>query len=210
MRKIAIIGSGDLANQITHYAETDLSYEVVGFFDDFINKGDIVNGKVILGGSDLIVKNFKLNVFDSLVIGIGYRHLDFRASIFEKFYGNIPFENLIHSSCSVDTTANIGAGVVLFPNSIIDMNVTIGNNVLLNIDCAIAHDTKIGNHSFLSPSVKIAGFCNVGEKCNLGINTTIIDNIFVTNNVQTGGGTVVISAVDKSGLYVGNPQRHLR
>ena len=35
--KIAIIGSGDLAVQITHYIESYLNDEVVGFFDDFVS-----------------------------------------------------------------------------------------------------------------------------------------------------------------------------
>jgi sugar O-acyltransferase (sialic acid O-acetyltransferase NeuD family) len=208
--KIAIVGSGDLARQITHYSETDLKYKVVGFFDDFLEMGSLINGKVILGDIDAVIENYKQNVFDRLVVGIGYKHLDVRARVFDRFKASIPFENIIHPTCNIDNSATIGTGTVLFPGSIIDMNVSIGDNVLLNIDCSIAHDTSIGNHTFLSPSVKIAGFCSIGNKCNLGINTTIIDNIDIVDKVQTGGGTVIIKNITKEGLYVGNPQRYIK
>ena len=35
MKKLAIIGSGDLANQIAKHAMNDNHYQPVGFFDDF-------------------------------------------------------------------------------------------------------------------------------------------------------------------------------
>jgi UDP-3-O-[3-hydroxymyristoyl] glucosamine N-acyltransferase len=80
----------------------------------------------------------------------------------------------------------------------------------MNLGCCIAHDALIGAHTFLSPRVAIAGFVKVEEGCNLGINSTIIDNIAIAANTQIGGGSVVIKAIEKSGLYVGNPVRYVR
>ena len=208
--KIAILGSGDLARQISHYAETDLNYSVVGYFDDFLERDTKINGKTILGSIESVLDFFSSNLFDALVVGVGYNHLNFRADVFNRFQGIIPFKNIIHPSCLIDSRSIIGEGVVIFPGSILDMNSIIGDNVLLNIDCAIAHDTKIGNHCFLSPSVKIAGFCDIGEKCVLGINTVIIDSKTITHEVHTGGGTIIIKDINRKGLYVGNPQRFIR
>lgn len=208
--KIAIIGSGDLAQQIAYYAETDQNIEIVGYFDDYLKKGKIINGRLILGGIFDIHKMYTDNVFEKLIIGIGYKHFDFREEVFDTFKEDIPFANLIHSTSYIDPSVELGEGVVVFPGNIIDKSVTIKNNVLINISCTIAHDSSIGSHSFLSPSVKIAGFVKIGKKCNIGINTTIIDNVTICDAVQTGGGTVVIKSIEKSGLYVGNPQRFIR
>ena len=38
----------------------------------------------------------------------------------------------------------------------------------------------------------------------------IIDNITITDEVQTGGGTIIINDILKKGLYVGNPSRFIR
>lgn len=210
MKKIAIIGSSDLALQLTRFAEVDCGYNVVGYFDDFHDKGTYISGKPILGNIDSINKNYENRVFDTLVIGVGYKEQKFRATVFSKFKGKIPFENLIHDSCIIDKSVILGEGVVLFAGTLLDMNVEINDNVLVNVGCVIAHDTSIGEHTFISPGVKVAGFVEIGKSCNIGINTTIIDNIKVVNSVKTGGGTVVVRNIEKPGLYVGNPQRFIR
>lgn len=208
--KIAIIGSGVLAQHIAHYAEIDLSHNVVGYFNDYIEKNTLVNNTPVLGKVSDILMAFQNNEFEALVVGIGYKHFEFRESVFRKFKGIIPFANIIHPTCYLDSTVKLGEGVVLFPKSILDVHVTVGDNVLVNLGCVIAHDTSIGNHSFLSPGVTLAGFIKIGEKCNIGINTTVIDNITIGNEIQTGGGTLVIKNIEKKGLYVGNPQRFIK
>ena len=205
--KIAIIGSGDLAVQITHYIESYLNDEVVGYFDDFVPPGTIKNKKNILGSTNLINDLYSNHEFDSLVIAIGYNNLKFRSSIFNKFKGLIPFYNIIHPNSQIDCSSSLGEGVIVLSGTIIGLNTQIGDNVILYPGCIVSHDTTIGNHCFLSPAVKIAGFCDIGDSCNLGINTTIIDNISIISGVVTGGGTVVISNILEEGTYVGVPHK---
>lgn len=210
MKRIAIIGSGHLGQQILHHIHTDTEDKVIGFFDDFQKEGNIIKNLPVLGGMNNIMISFEKNLFDELVIAIGYTHLTFKKQIFEQFKNKIPFYTFIHSTTIVDPSAKIGAGTIVYPNCMIDQHVEIGENILINISCSIAHDSVIGNNSFLSPSVSIAGFVTISELCILGINSTIIDNISISENVQLGGGTVVIKNLDTSGLYVGNPARFIR
>lgn len=210
MKRLAIIGAGDLGQQIAHHVITDNQYEVVGFIDDYRDAGTTVGDIQVLGKIDDVVDLFRTGKFDCVLIAIGYKHMYFRATLFEKFRKVVPFATFVHSACIVDKTALIKEGTVLFPGCIIDQHVTIGENVLLNIGNCIAHDTQIGAHSFLSPCVTIAGFVKIGM-CNIiGINTTIIDNIKTEASVQIGGGGVVIKSIDTPGLYVGNPVRFIR
>ncbi|MGB2274123.1 MAG: hypothetical protein ACPH2K_07075, partial [Flavicella sp.] len=116
--KLAIIGCGDLGKQIAHYAKSDMQLEVVGYFDDYQEKGVLVDGDPVLGGREAVLEAFADNIFDALAIGIGYRHFDFRAAVFEQFQGKVPFATLIHPSCTVDSKAELGEGVVLFPGAI--------------------------------------------------------------------------------------------
>ncbi|WP_374463646.1 acetyltransferase [Chryseobacterium sp.] len=210
MKRIAIIGSGHLGQQILHHIHTDTEDKVIGFFDDFQEKGNTIKNLPVLGGMNNIMTSFEQNLFDELIIAIGYKHLTFKKQIFKQFKNTIPFYTFIHSTTIVDSSAKIGAGTIVYPNCMIDQHVEIGENILINISCSIAHDSVIGNHSFLSPSVSIAGFVTISELCILGINSTIIDNISISENVQLGGGTVVIKNLDTSGLYVGNPARFIR
>lgn len=209
MKTLAIIGSGDLGQQIAYYALSDNHYDKVVFFDDFTAETE-VNGCQILGKTDVIEYEFSNNSFDELLIGIGYKHLAIRKSLYERFEENIPFGKIIHSSSWLDKSTIVKKGCIIYPGCSIDANVTIENNSVLNIGCVIAHDTTIGKHCFLSPRVALAGFIKVEEMCILGINATVIDNIIIVAKTQIGGGTVVIKNIDIPGLYVGNPQKFIR
>lgn len=210
MNKIlAIIGAGHLGQQIAYHAINDNHFNAIVFFDDF-NHYKLINNCQILGGVDNILDAYDKGLFTDLIIGIGYKHMQERSNLFNRFKDKIPFVNIIHSSCIVDPSVKLGKGIVMYPGSIIDANVVIGDNVLINIGCVIAHDTNINSNCFLSPSVNLAGFVNVGEKSILGINCTVIDNINIHSNTQIGGGSVVIKNINKNGLYVGNPVRFVR
>lgn len=209
MKTLAIIGSGHLGQQIAHYAITDHHYDAVVFFDDF-SKETSVNGFQILGNSDDIALAFKQKTFDELLIGIGYKHLDIRKQLFERFAPTIPFGKIIHSSSWVDATAVVSEGCVIYPSCCIDAHAVIDQNTILNVACTVAHDSKVGKHCFLSPRVALAGFITIEEQCIIGINATIIDNVTLIAKTQIGGGTVVIETLQKNGLYVGNPQRFIR
>lgn len=210
MKKLAIIGSGDLGQQIAYYAAENEQFEVVCFFDDFKTKGDLINQIPVLGEIDAVFSIFEQGVFDELLIGIGYKHMALRSELFSQFENRIPFARLIHPSCFVDRSSDIEQGVVIYPGCIIDHHVRIKQNVLLNVGCCIAHDSEIGMNSFLSPRVAIAGFVTIEHSCILGINSTIIDNVRIAKQTQVGGGAVVIKSLEISGLYVGNPVRFIR
>lgn len=210
MKRLAIIGSGDLGRLIADYSQNDNHYNVVGFYDDFKKKGEIVDSLPILGSGEDIFSDYNNNVFDCILIAIAYKHFEKRKEYYDCLCEKIPFGKMIHSSCYVNPSCKIGNGVVLLPGCVLDRNVTLGNNVLLYIGCSIIGGCKIGNHTFLSGGVAMAGFSAIGESCFIGVNSTIIDNIVVGDKIRVGGGAVVIKSIDKPGWYVGNPARFLR
>jgi sugar O-acyltransferase (sialic acid O-acetyltransferase NeuD family) len=210
MKRLAIIGSGDLAKQIAHHAVNDEHYQVVGCFDDFLRKGEESNGLPILGNIDSIQDSYDKDLFDELIIGIGYKHMALRNDLFIRFENEIPFGTIIHSSCFIDKSVKVGKGTIIYPGCIIDMNTEIGNNCLIYNGCNIAHDSKVSNNTIFSPGVNIAGFCSIGAHVNLGIGTVISDNISITQKVRTGAGTVVVNSIVESGTYVGVPAKKIK
>ncbi|MDY3319033.1 acetyltransferase [Riemerella anatipestifer] len=211
MKRIAIIGSKDLGQQIKHLISTDSEkYEVVGFYDDFAEKGSLAGGIPILGAVSDIEKDFGAGTFDELLIAIGYNHFAVRKSLYEKFSGKIPFAIFIHSSCIVDSSARIEEGAVLYPGCIIDQKAVIKENALINLGCVISHESEIGKHSYLSPRVAIAGKVQIEECCFLGINATAIDGITIVENTIIGAAASVIKNINESGVYVGSPGRKIK
>lgn len=210
MKRLAIIGSGDLAQQIAHHAVNDGHYQLVGYFDDFKIKGQESNGLPVLGKLDSINNCFDQGMFDELIIGIGYNHMNFRQELFLQFEKSIPFATIIHSSCFIDKSARIGKGTIIYPGCNIDMHTRIGDNCLIYNGTIIAHDSHISSNTILSPGVQIAGFCHINQHVVLGIGTVVSDNIQICEHVKTGAGTVIVNHLSESGLYVGVPSKKIK
>ena len=207
MKRVAIIGSGNLGQQIVHLAISDHQFIPVGFFDDFEGKGEEKFDLPILGGTDEIVDLFNLGKFDVIICAIGYNNKDFRMKIVHQLVGKIPFATLIHSTCIIDPTAKIGQGSVLYPGCVVDMDAVISENVLMYSACLLSHNSFVGSNSILSPGVKIAGFSKIGESVHLGIGTIVSDSITIVDKTITGAGTVVVKSITEAGTYVGIPSK---
>ncbi|MFC6998584.1 acetyltransferase [Rufibacter roseus] len=205
MIKVALIGSGTLAQHIAHYLKQSATFKPVGFFDDYQETGSCTAYGPILGPISMVAENFALGTFDQLLIGIGYNHLQFRDELFDRFSHKVPFATFIHETCYVDRTASVGPGTVLLPGCILDMHTTVAGNCFFNVACKVAHDSKIGASCFFGPGVNIAGFVQVGSRAFLGIGTTLINNITITSGIVTGGNSTITKSLDTPGLYVGTP-----
>jgi len=205
MKKVAIVGAGDLGQLIGHHLPACGEYTAAGFFDDYAVPGTRVKNIPVLGPLSMVADSFSSGQFDEIMIGIGYNHMKFRKAIFESLHGKIPFATLIHSSSYVDHSATLGSGCFILPGCTVDAHAKLGNNVLLNTGGVVAHDTSIGSHSFLAPSVAVAGKTQIGECCILGINCTIIDNLTLGNFIRIAAGAVVVKNLELSGMYAGVP-----
>ncbi|MGM9809355.1 MAG: NeuD/PglB/VioB family sugar acetyltransferase [Paludibacteraceae bacterium] len=205
--RIAIIGAGELGQQIAHLGLKN-NYHVVGFFDDVCTSNKVM-GLPVYGTLNEI--DAFAHTFDKLMIGIGYKHFDARKQLYLSLSTKYSFATIIDKSAHVDTTASIGEGCIIYPNVTIDKEVVIGCNVLLNLSCNICHNTYIGAHTYISPAVNIAGFVQIGE-CNfIGIGSTIIDNITISSNVVIGANSLVIKNLNANvgGVFAGVPIRKL-
>lgn len=206
MTKLAIVGAGDLGLQLAHYAR-QTGFSISGFFDDTAIAQSAVGGSLVLGPLSEIESAFHSGVFEQILIGIGYKHLHFRQSLYTRLSATIPFATLIHPSSTIDPTCSIGSGAVIYPGCVLDMNTVIEDNVLLNLDCVVAHDSRVGAGSFLSPSVKVAGFVTIAPMTLLGIGTIVIDNLKIGSDVRTAAGAVVVNDITTPGLYMGIPAK---
>jgi sugar O-acyltransferase (sialic acid O-acetyltransferase NeuD family) len=210
MKRLAIIGSGDLGKQIVQLALENTDYIISGFFDDFESTGNLVHGYPILGTIESIQQQFQNGTFDELLIGIGYKHMEIRQQLFERFRQHIPFGKIVHSSCIIHNSVSIGSGSIVYSGTHVDMGAIIAENCLIYNSCIISHDTQIASHTILSPGVKIAGFSKIESRVNLGIGTIISDNVTVAKGTRTGAGAVIVKDIVESGLYVGIPAKKIK
>lgn len=204
---IIIVGAGDLGQLIAYHIEHDAKQTVVGFLDDTIENGQLIDGQLVLGSIKDAQGLFQNQVFDSAVIAIGYNHFDFRASVFENLQKICPMFSFIHTSSYVDPSVQVGEGVVIFPGCVFDKGCVIGDNVLFNAGVIMAHDSKVDKHSFFGPGANVAGFSVIGAKCFIGINATILNNLHICNETFLGAGSLVNKSITNKGKYIGVPAK---
>lgn len=203
-KKLAIIGSGDFAQQIINIIEDTVEpFEVVGYFDDFTTKGQLVNGYPILGNIKDLFQLYDKNVYDCIFIAIGYKHFSFKESVFNMVKGKIPLANIISKSAFVHPTAHIGEGVLLKEFAIVNQNAVIEDDVCITLRSIVNHDCYIDKHTFFSTSVTTAGNVRVGKRCFIGVGSVISDGIQITDDVWLSPGSVVGKDLRESGQYIG-------
>jgi len=207
MKRLAVIGAGDLGRLIAHYAALSGQFTLAGFFDDFLAPGERVESTIVCGPIQHIERIYAERQFDEIIIGVGYKHFGVRKQLYERLSKKVPFAKVIHPSSYVDQTCRVGSGTVILPGCVLDRNVVVADNVFLNVGCAAAHDTTIGAHSFLGPRVSIAGASNVKECCFLGVGATITNHVSLCTGAIIGAGAVVVKDVTQPGKYVGCPAK---
>jgi sugar O-acyltransferase (sialic acid O-acetyltransferase NeuD family) len=211
MKRLAIVGAGELGKQILNLVLNDTKYDVYGYFDDFVEVGTTVSLHYkVVGKIKDIFSWHQYHSFDCLILAIGYNHMELRKDIFNKFSSRIPFATFIHSSCIVDPTAKFGTGTILYPGCIIDKNVEIKDNVLVNLGVVVSHDSIICSHCFIAPGVVLSGFVKINEVCFVGTGVVFINNVSICQNNIIGAGTLINRDVTEPGVYVGNPAKKIR
>lgn len=209
-QRLAIVGSGEMAQQVMHYAEIDGRYTTVGYFADYA-VGDVnLQSIPFLGKTDEIYTTYQKGIFDCLFIAIGYNHLRFKHELHSALKHKLPFATIFASPTYIDKTAEIGENVIIYPGTIIDKEVVIKDNVLINIGAKISHNCVIGDSSFIGVGVSLSGFVHVGKRCFLGTNSCTRDNITICDDVVLGASSLATKNIEESGVYIGIPCRRMQ
>ena len=211
MEKIAIIGAGGFGREvqmlIAQINAQQPSYDLVGYFDDSIEKGAQVNGLEVLG------KIADINAYNEpLGIALGLGSPAVKRKIVQSIDNpHIFYPTLIHPNAQIGFPhVTLGKGVILCANTILTINITLGDFVTLNLGCTVGHDTKIGDYSAFMPGCDIAGEVTLDQAVYGGMGTKIINQTHVGENVTLGAGAVVVSEIPPNSLAVGVPAKVIK
>ena len=202
MKRIAFLGSGSLAIDLSDIVREWNQYEVAGFIDGNIEQGTIVNGYPILGNDDEVITLYNDGVFDCIFIAIGYLNFNVREELYNRFKGIVPFANIISPTSYVHPTATIGEGVLLSDETYINRHAIIEDNVMITLRSIVNHGGTVKKHTFFSTGVKTAGNIIIGERCFIGLGVTISDGIIICDDVWLSPGAIVIKNIKKPGHYL--------
>ena len=207
---VIVYGAGGLGREVMQMALLTIAcdggkYEALGYVDDGVAPGTVLNGFPVLGGGDYLA-----NMGDcALVFGIA--DPDTKAGLYQKFKDKrgISFPNVIHPGASVSGYASLGRGVVAAFGCYISIDAVLGDFVFINNGASIGHDAQMGAFTSVMPLAAISGCVTVGERCLIGVQCSIKQGLRVGCGVTVGMGSVVLSDVPDGATVVGNPARRI-
>jgi sugar O-acyltransferase (sialic acid O-acetyltransferase NeuD family) len=209
MKKIAIFGAGgfglEVAMMIEQINAVEDQWVIIGFFDDGVEKGRIVNDYPVLGDWQ------DLNDWpQEMALAVAIGNPKTKRFVIERITNpKVYYPTLIHPSVinGNQKYVDIGQGCIICAGCIITTNITIGNYVILNLACTVGHETTIGDYSSFMPTCNISGEVTIGEATFWGTGAKIINRKKVGNNVTIGAGAVVVDDIPDNATAVGVPAR---
>lgn len=212
MKKIVIIGAGGFGREVKMLIDqinyNKKKFDFIGFYDDNIEKGSMINGFKVLGSIDEL-----LQVDYNLEVVISIADPTIKKKIYETINCNhfISFPTLIHPNVLIGTDeVSFGYGCIICASNIITVNISIGNFVILNLGCTVGHDTKIGDYCSFMPSVNISGGVIIENSVYVGTGAVVIQVVKIGKWATIGAGAVIIHDVPDFAVVVGNPGKIIK
>ena len=207
MKDIVIIGAGGFGKEVAWLIEQinkkSPTWNLLGFVDDGIKTGTLINGYPILGEikylEDLSV-NLVCSISDS-------RSRHKIVSGLEK--SNNTFVTLIHPDIDLSSTVSIGEGSIICEGVKFTVNIDIGNHVIIYHNSVICHDSNVGDFTSILPSVNISGNVSLEGFNLIGTGSQIIQNLIIGKHSIIGAGAVVTKDVEMNIVVAGIPAKKL-
>lgn len=212
MKDIAIFGAGGFGREVKIIIdkinqEQPNTYNLLGFYDDGREKGELVNGFPVLGGVREI-NEVKKEM--ALAISIGDPRI--KAKILDQINNpNIDYPAIIHPKASFSTDdVIIGKGTIICEGTILTCNIEVGEYVIFNLLCTVGHDTKIGDYSAFMPGVNISGEVTIGKGAYVGTGAKVINLLEIGEGAIIGAGAVVSKSIPANCTAVGIPAKPIK
>lgn len=208
MKDIVIIGAGGFGREvkwlIDEINEVSKQWNFLGFIDDNLNKGTIVNDSIVIGDLAWLHEQ-NLNV----VCAIGDPNVKKRV-LDQLTNSENKYPVLIHPDVRMSKFIDIGEGTIICSGCILTVNIKIGKHVIINLDSTVGHDATIGDFSTILPSVNISGHVNIEELVSIGTGAKIIQELRVGRNTIIGAGAIVTKDIPQNVVAVGMPAKPIK
>jgi sugar O-acyltransferase (sialic acid O-acetyltransferase NeuD family) len=211
MKDIVIIGAGGFGREVKIIIDAinkkTSTYNFLGYYDDTIEKGTLVNNFPILGSV-----NELNNLNTEICVALGIGNPIAKSTIINNLNNKLlHFPTLIHPSVIVsDDDVLIDDGCIICAGTIITCNIKIRRFVTLNLMCTVGHDTIIDDFASFMPSVNISGEVHIHEKVYVGTGAKIINKLSIGNETIVGAGAVVSKSLPDYCTAVGIPAKPIK
>src|ERR1051326_2003190 len=141
MRRIVIIGAGAHGREVAEILISNREH-VIGFIDDDPRLRDrTINDLPVLGDW----RWFESQDTSSLSVICASGFSETRKQMVQRALElQLKFANAISPMAYVSATANLGDGIVIYPNAVVGCGASVGSHTVINAGAIVSHDVVIG------------------------------------------------------------------
>ena len=123
--------------------------------------------------------------------------------------GGWTLANVIHPRAWISPSAELGRGVFIAANAVVNADARLGDGVIVNTGAIVEHHCQIGDFCHVAPNATLCGSARVGDLALIGAGASVLPVIHVGNRGTVGAGAVVLRDVGEGVTVAGNPARPL-
>lgn len=206
---MAIYGAGGFGREtavlIQQINRQTPAWDVIGFFDDGLQKEDEVDGLKVLGDSNDLNSHS-----DELSVCVAVADPVIRFNLISRITNpRINFPTLVHPQANLgDSHRNkLGRGCIVTAGVILTTGIEIDEFCIINLSTTIGHDVRLGSCCTVMPGCSISGNVSLGSCTIMGTGSRIIQGITIGANCRIGAGSVVTKNFGSDLKIVGVPAR---
>jgi sugar O-acyltransferase (sialic acid O-acetyltransferase NeuD family) len=202
--KLVLVGGGGHCKSVLDTALRMACFKEIVITDYYNPEGSSLLGCKVVGTDEVLPDLYK-NGYRSAFITVGsIKSTDVRRNIFEKCK-KIGFQspNIIDSSALISNSVDMGIGVFVGKNAILNADSIIGNYAIINTACIIEHECKIGDFSHIAVGATVCGGVEIDSNVFIGANSTIIQGVKIGRNSVIGAGSIILTDVPENSTIVG-------
>lgn len=120
------------------------------------------------------------------------------------------FPVLVHPTVTRSKRVELGRGTLVTAGNILTTDIVLREFVTMNLTCTTGHDSRIGRYTTVAPGVNISGNVTLGEGCDIGTGSKLIQGIAIGEWTIVGAGAVVARDLPANCTAVGVPAKVIK
>ena len=206
-QRLAIVGAGGHGRVIADLALHAQLFDSVVFFDDNIKPAGISALGERVGAFDQIAA--RSGLFDQIIVGVGDNQTRLQISQ-HCLSQDLSMATIIHPTACVSAHARIGAGSVVFAQSVVNIGSHLGCAVIVNTGVIVEHDAQLADGVHICPGAALAGRVSVGSCSCVGIGASVVNGVAIGADSIVGAGAAVTANLPDRVMAVGVPAKIIR
>lgn len=183
--KLLLVGAGGFGRVVLEHASREYD---CAFLDDGPEAGTVIDDAVVLGKTSDLARWY--GEFKQLVVTIGNNALRERIYAEAREIG-YSFPNIIHPSAYISPRAQLGSGIIILNNAVVQNGSKVGDGLIMNPGAELHQDSTVGSNVLIYTNSVVRSLTHVGDRAWIGANAVIGTGATLPDDARVEDGEVV-------------------